>query len=255
MRPADTAPILVFDLDETVLSINSFRRWVWFLIIGALPGIGFRRRVLLSLRVQLLLLRRKIGGIDHGRLLQLLQAVWQEAATDRGRTMARRFRAILIQYVRPNLRSLLALVAAGEADAILASAALSDYAEEFGRELGFRHILMTPASDDPTKFVNSGARKRDRVLGFLNERGWAGRPLILFTDHLDDLPLMRESSAVCWFGSREDLMTADASGADTCFVSCRDQSSDRLCAIVETLGNYAALARPDVGRVPEITSS
>lgn len=255
MRPADAVPVLVFDLDETVLSINSFRRWVLFLIIGALPGIGFRRRVLLSLRVQLLLLRRKIGGIDHGRLLQLLQAVWQEAATDRGGTMARRFRAILMQYVRPNVRSLLAMVAAGEVDAILATGALSDYAQEFGRKLGFRHILTTPADDDPTKFVNSGARKRDRVLGYLKERGWAGRPLILFTDHLDDLPLMRASSAVCWFGSQKDLVTADASAADTCFVSCRDQSSGRLCAVVEILGDYAALARPAVGRVPEITSS
>ena len=170
--------------------------------------------------------------------------------------MASRFRAIMMQYVRPNLRSLLTMVAARQADAILATAALSDYADELGRELGFRHILTTPADDDPTKFVNSGARKRDRVLEFLKQRGWAGRPLILFTDHLDDLPLIRESSAVCWFGSREDLATAEASAADTCFVFCRDESSsDRLCAIVWSLADYAALVRPEVGRVQEITAS
>ena len=255
MRPADGVPVLVFDLDETVLSINSFPRWVLFLIIGALPDIDFRRRVLLSLRVQFLLLRRKIGGIDHGRLLQELQAVWQAAATDHGETMTRRFRAILIQYVRPNLRRLLATVAAKRVDAILATAALSDYAAEFGRELGFRHMLMTPADNDPTRFVNSGVRKRDRVQGFLHERGWAGRPLILFTDHLDDMPLIRESSIVCWFGSPEVLAIADATAPGTRLVFCRDLSPDRLCAIMQTVGVYPTLADREADRVREITAS
>ena len=255
MQPADTVPVLVFDLDKTVLSINTFPRWVLHLIIGTLPGVDVHRQVFLSLRVSFLLLRRKIGGLDHGRLLQLLQTEWHAAATGRGGTMASRFRAIMIQYVRPNLRSLLTMVASRQADAILATAALSDYADELGRELRFRHILTTPADDDPTKFVNSGARKRDRVLEFLKQRGWGGRPLILFTDHLDDLPLIRESSAVCWFGSQEDLATAEASAADTCFIFCRDESSDRLCAIVWSLADYAALVRPEVGRVREITAS
>jgi phosphoserine phosphatase len=149
----------------------------------------------------------------------------------------------------------LAMVADGRVTAILATAALSDYAEELGRELGFRHILMTPAGHDPTQYVNSGTRKRDRVLDLLKQRGWVARPLILFTDHLDDLPLIRESSAVCWFGSREDLATADAFAADTCFVFSRDESSDRLCAIVWSLADYVALVRPKVGREQEITVS
>lgn len=255
MRPADPEPVLVLDLDETVLSVNSFPRWVLFLIFGALPGIDFRRRALLSLRVQVLLLRRKIGAIDHTRLLQRLQAVWQAAAQHRSEPMARHFQATLTQYVRPNLRPLLTLVAAGHSDAILATAALCDYAAGLGRELGFRHILTTPATDNPLGFLNSGAQKRDRVLALLIAYGWAGRPLILFTDHLDDLALMRESSAVCWFGSREDMATAAASAADTCFVFCPDLRSDRLCEIVRTLGIYAPLARPKLGRGQEITVS
>jgi phosphoserine phosphatase len=255
MQHADTVPVLVFDLDETVLSINSFPRWVSHLIIGRLPGLGVRRRVLLSLRVSFLLLRRKIGSIDHRRLLQLLQTAWQAAATDRAETIGSRFRTDLMQYVRPNLQSLLTMVAAGQVDAILATAALSDYADGLGREFGFRNILMTPTGDDPTKFVNSGTRKRDRVLDFLKQRGWVDRPLILFTDHLDDLPLIRESSAVCWFGSREDLATADAFATDTCFVFSKDESSDRLCAIVWSLADYAALVRPKAGREQEITVS
>jgi hypothetical protein len=51
------------------------------LIIGTLPGVGVHRRVLLSPRVSFLLLRRKIGGLDRGRLPELLQTEWHAAAT------------------------------------------------------------------------------------------------------------------------------------------------------------------------------
>ena len=44
--------------------------------------------------------------------------------------------------------------------------------------------------------------KRDRVLALLRQLDWFTRPRILFTDHLDDLPLMRECDAVFWFGKR-----------------------------------------------------
>jgi hypothetical protein len=97
--------------------------------------------------------------------------------------------------------------------------------------------------------------KRDRVLGFLHERGWAGRPLILFTDHLDDMPLIRESSIVCWFGSPEVLAIADATAPGTRLVFCRDLSPDRLCAIMQTVGVYPTLADREADRVREITAS
>ncbi len=255
MQQAEQRPVLVFDLDETVLSINSFPRWAMFLVAGRLPGLGLRRRLALSVHAQLWLLRRKLGRIDHEMLLQHLQKAWRTAAIGRGDMIARRFQANLLRRVRPNLQELLASVAAGDVDAVLATAALGDYATALGQELGFRHVLVTPDADTPGAFVNSGARKRDRVLAFLQERGWADRPLILFTDHLDDLPLIRKSAAVCWFGSREDLATADASAADVCFVFCRNQSADRMRAILRTLGAYAALARPDAAGFREITAS
>jgi len=248
MLPDNDHPVLVFDLDQTILSINSFPRWVLFLIAGNMPDIGLRRRVWLSLRVQLLLLARKLGAFAHRKLLRDLHAAWQIGTADSGAATARGFQATLLRYLRPNLRPILTLVAADEVDAILATAALSDYAAGLGRQLGFRQMLMTPAADDdPAGFVNSGERKRDRVLELVQERGWMGRQLILFTDHLDDLPLIRESRAVCWFGSSEDMAAADALATDVCFVFCRDQSPARMSAILQGLDYYAALAQPDVG--------
>lgn len=247
MLPDNNRPILVFDLDQTILSVNSFPRWVLFLIAGNLPGIGLCRRVGLSLRVQLLLLARKLGAFGHGKLLRHLHAAWRMAAAGSGAATARGFQATLLRYLRSNLRPILTLVAAEEVDAILATAALSDYATGLGRQLGFRHMLMTPAADDPATFVNSGERKRDRVLELVQERGWVGRQLILFTDHLDDLPLIREACAVFWFGSPEDMAAADALAPDVCFVFCRDQSPARISAMLQALDYYAALAQSDFG--------
>jgi len=37
----------------------------------------------------------------------------------------------------------------------------------------------------------------------LLDRGWHTRPLVLYTDHVDDLPLIRISQTTYWFGTEE----------------------------------------------------
>jgi hypothetical protein len=73
MRSPDLAPVLIFDLDGTLLRCNSFPHWVLFLMTGRLPGLGPRRRVALSLRVISLVLRRKFGWMHHDELQRRLQ--------------------------------------------------------------------------------------------------------------------------------------------------------------------------------------
>ena len=52
-----------------------------------------------------------------------------------------------------------------------------------------------------TEPSNVGERKRQAVLDFITSRGWQNRPRILFTDHEDDLPLIRICDMVYWFGT------------------------------------------------------
>ncbi len=73
MQRNDYAPLLVFDLDGTILRINSFPAWVLFLIAGPMPGLSARRRVLLSLRTQFWLLLRKLHAIGNDKLVHALQ--------------------------------------------------------------------------------------------------------------------------------------------------------------------------------------
>lgn len=192
-------PVFVFDLDGTVLRVNSFPHWVLFLACGRVGGLGWPARIRLSLATGWALLRRKAGLLDHEALKHRLQRAWQ-AATRRGAT-APAFQAELDGLVRPVFRPLLARVRSGGIDAVLATAAAADYAEPFGQRLGFRHVLSTPTGRPTPGPSNVGAYKRDSVAAFMAAQGWAGRPIILFTDHDEDLPLMRVARTTYWFGS------------------------------------------------------
>jgi phosphoserine phosphatase len=248
-------PVLVFDLDDTILCCNSFPLWTLFLMIGRLRGVGVRRRAVLSLRAASLLLWRKIGRLDHDEFQRCLQAAWCAATV--GSVLARtsRFEAMLLRRVRTNLRSCLRLIVERQLDAVLATAAAADYAEAFGRRLGFRHVLATRSGRAAGEPSNSGAIKRQRVVEFLRDIGWCDRPLILFTDHIDDLPLIRECGVVCWFGSAVSLSALDAMVAETRFIHCRDMSDEQLLAIFGTFCGYSAAITSPVRALSAITAS
>lgn len=189
-------PVLVFDLDGTVLRLNSFPIWTLFLAF---------RRMALAGQVMRLVIERKRGRIGHEELLRQMQALWAQHAEPRDE---RQLQSLLLWQVRRNLRSILKGCADGKWDAVLATAAAADYAEGLGRSLGLRYILATPGGRGPDQPSNSGERKRHNVMAWLRDRGWQGRPLIFFNDDMADLPLMREARVVLWFGSRRVLETA-----------------------------------------------
>jgi len=219
-------PVLIFDLDGTVLRRNSFPYWTMALLTGGRIS-GLRARATLSWRVQQLLLRRKLGRLGHDTLLRELQQIWARAG-DPGGEMAARLQARLLRLARRNLRLVLRSVANLSVDSVLATAAAAEYAEPLARELGFLHVLATPAGATATEPCNRGEHKRDRVLALLDTQGWTQRPRIFFNDHMDDLPLMQVSQAVCWFGSGKALRTARAAAPGTRFVSCRGLNAEEM---------------------------
>jgi hypothetical protein len=150
------------------------------------PGLGWRRHTALSLRAQSLAIRRKLGLLDHDALLWHLQLAWRGATGTDGETMASGFQASLLQQARPNLKPLLVIVAAGQLDAVLATAVASDYAAGLAQRLGFRYALTTSPDNGAIKPRNSGTRKRDRVHALLHQFGgtpdrWCCSPIISTT--------------------------------------------------------------------------
>ena len=225
-------PVLIFDLDGTILSVNSFPAWILFLICGPVKGLGLRRRVRLSFAVQRLLLSRRLGRAAHEELLRGAQAACASARCEARSTA--RLEAVLARRVRASLRPVLEQVALG-ADAVLATAAAAEYAVPLGCRVGFRHVLATPGGRSPLELSNKGIRKRDRVLQFVHEQGWNGRKLLFFTDHLDDLPLIVASDTTLWFGTSAMLSAARRQAPQSHIVDCRSLDAAALTEVLRSL--------------------
>jgi hypothetical protein len=193
-----------------------------------------------------LLLWRKIGRLSHDEFQRCLQVAWRVAIADRDPVS--HFETMLLRRVRVNMRG---LMAERRWDAVLATAAAADYAEAFGCRLGFRHVLATPSGRSAGEPSNSGANKRQRVVAFLRDMGWCERPRILFTDHINDLPLIRACGVVCWFGSAESLSAVNTMVKETRFIYCRDMTDEQLLATCNALCGCS----PATPRVCEITAS
>ena len=241
-------PLLVFDLDGTILEINSFPRWALSMVACDVAGLSALRRVRLSLAAQRLLLTRKLGRADHGALLAGMQTAWRRGCGEEAEEAAKRFSQRLLQRVRPGLRPVLDRVARGETDAILATAAAEDYALPLGYALGFRHILATPGHRDEGEACNMGARKRDRVLDYAAARGWAGRRIVFFTDHIDDLPLIQASGAVCWFGTGAGLREVRARAAGVPVMPCQSLDTPMMMLAFGSAPSRGARPQPAPAR-------
>jgi phosphoserine phosphatase len=199
-----SAAVMIFDLDGTVLSVNSFPLWVLFMLRGAaVSGSGWHRLQSAAeiARIAWLLGQRKAGLIGHEELKRRLQLVWKAMVLGDGGVAAARFVARLQRHLRPSLAAVLSAARDGRHDAVLATAAPDDYAVPLGAAIGLSHVVATGSGRSRDQPGNVGAHKRDAVLQFLMRQGWQDRPRLLFTDHPDDLPLMAVCQEVFWFGS------------------------------------------------------
>ena len=192
--------ILVVDLDGTILQGNSYRAWARYFLFGAFAHLSPLARVNLRLQTARLLARRKLLRRPHARIKAELRQLWSAAvaadvdALDLAALLDR-----LDADIRPWFHPLLAEMRRRGCDAILATAAAGEYAAPFANHLGFPEVLAT--SSDPRRCEeNLGATKAQGVADLIRARGWTGRPLLVFTDHHDDLPLIELASGLVWFG-------------------------------------------------------
>lgn len=202
--PGPSAAVMIFDLDGTVLNVNSFPLWVLFMLRGAaISGSGWRRlRSAAEIAgIAWLLGQRKAGLIGHEELKRRLQLVWKAMVLGDGGVAAARFVARLQRHLRPSLAAVLSDARDGRHDAVLATAAPDDYAVPLGAAIGLAHVVATGSGRTRNQPGNVGPHKRDAVLRFLTRQGWQDRPRLLFTDHPDDLPLMAVCQEVYWFGT------------------------------------------------------
>ena len=224
-------PILIFDLDGTILRRNSFPLWAIAVMTGRAQHLPAGRRLSISFRTGHLLVKRKLDRLGHNELFGNLQEAWSELTSgDSNGRMAANLQRRLLALARPELRPIIQLVAASSVDGLLATAAAAEYADALGRALGFRIVHATKG-----EHTNSGERKRDRILRYLEEQGWSDRPRIFFNDHMADLPTMMISNAVCWFGSDQGLRRTRAALPGVRLIPCRGLTEQKLSATLAHL--------------------
>jgi phosphoserine phosphatase len=226
--------VLIFDLDETILSVNSFPHWVRYMLWGTFGGLGTIARITLSLKTVWTLAERKLLCASHIKIKRRLQSLWQQALMKDNTLLAlANFNSRLCESVRPQMKDVLQAVRDNRFDALLATAAVSEYADHLAYLLGFQHVLATPQASPAPMPENAREQKRDNVLAFLEAQQWNERRRIFFTDHLEDLPLIKESQLVLWFGKDSEVATVSHAAPQAKVINCRALSSAEIMTLIE----------------------
>lgn len=219
-------PVIVFDLDGTLLRGNSFRLWFLYLVVGRYPHLTSAQRAHLSFQALAIMVKRKLNFCDHVCAKRQLQKIWASSlVSDRKHEVIERLMGQLGKMVRPCFTSILKDVREKRVDAVLATAAAEEYARPFGRRLGFTRILTSPPATSATDAQdNVGERKAENVRALLKELGWADRKIIVLTDHHEDMPLMQLCDYVLWFGPDDKMGTVQGKAPNAVFIACRTMS-------------------------------
>ena len=226
---SEAEPILIFDLDGTILGINSFPQWVRYMLHGSFHGLGAAGRGMLSMGTMRIMLARKLLKLGHAPTKQRLQKLWAEALIkDKTSFAAQNFARQLLLHVRPEFRDVLAEVANGKRDGILATAAAGEYANAVAAALGFTHVITTTCHGEKDWVDNCRENKRDRVLAYLAKLGWDRRSRIFFTDHEEDLAFMQVSQHVAWFGKAEDVPAMERHAPGVHIIAATGKSPEAL---------------------------
>ena len=203
-------PTLIFDLDGTVLSGNSFHNWLRVLVFGYFGEIKFTDRLDISYKTVHVMVRRKLNKLTHAAAKAALQKIWADALNrDPARLAVEWIISDLYAAVRPNMHAVLIHLAKEPNNAILATAAAGEYAEPLATRLGFKHVIATPAYGSPDwGEENIGEVKRDRAMAYIRAQGWENAPRIFLTDHRDDYALIAECQKILWLGNEESFQQA-----------------------------------------------
>jgi hypoxanthine phosphoribosyltransferase/phosphoserine phosphatase len=170
--------IRVVDFDGTLVSKNTFPRWVLHLLFSSVTTFRLRRALYLTF----LLILRKAARIGHTDFKQRVASLG--ATEDEVRRFADRAARWANRPVVEELRG-----AAGPL--VVATAAIDKYVAPTLARLGLEPdvILASRFVDDGGYLDNSREIKADAVASTLSRLGLDDSRVVVFTDHVDDLAL------------------------------------------------------------------
>lgn len=220
-----TDAVLIIDLDETLISINSFPVWAKYFLLGKFENLNLHQLIFFRIKAAKIFAERKILGYSHAKTKNALQKLWLQTTDSSalGNILNK-----LGQQIRPNMLGILELITKNEIDAVLASAAASLYVQPLAKQIGFSHALSTGINDEE----NRSEEKSRRVQEFLALQGWESRKKIFFTDHLEDMPFILNSDKLMWFGKPEEIATIQKSAPELSIIPCKNLTAQEITSHV-----------------------
>jgi len=166
------------------MSVNTFHKWIKFLFVHELKKLHFIS-LFAILKISFL---RLIKTITHTqmkfKILKLSENLMDEESVEH-------FIDILSPYIH---KTILNNMRDSSANTLLATAAPLFYAKSIQKRYHFDEIIATPYTNKENWKENIKQEKKNNYIELIHRLHWRPLEIILYTDHHDDLPLMRISN-------------------------------------------------------------
>ena len=176
--------ITVVDLDGTLMCTNTFHKWMQRLFVLCLK----RGSIVDAFRILLTLFLRLIRKIDHAAMKYTILKISEKCTSQEDIS---RFVTDLHRYVN---HQILDQHNAEHSLHILATAAPKLYAEEIAARYHFDHFIATEETSCQPWKENLKEEKKRNLLKLLATYAPKSKLSLIYTDHHDDLPLMKIAS-------------------------------------------------------------
>jgi phosphoserine phosphatase len=188
--------IVVIDLDGTFVSVNSFHKWMLFLIKQSL-----KKRTLRTLLKLMNIIRcRALKKINHAQMKYAILEISEKIVKER------EIEQFVKHLDRVIHQGLLKIVEEKKAITILATGAPEIYAKKLSQLYGFDYHICTPSTKIQPWRENLKEVKKENLLQLLQKENLPPHVDQLFTDHHDDLPLMRIAKKVYLVNPSEETL-------------------------------------------------
>ena len=175
-------PVIIVDLDGTLLDGNSFTLYTKWLLRKSLS----RMRLDATLPLLMAIALRKGRLRTHAQAKQAIMRIAERILKEKD---YEEFIRSLSTKFRPEVTFLISQARKRSLPVCLATAAPKDYSVMLGRMLRLDAVVATPLPPKGEEIKECrGDVKREMVEELCDIRGW--QPAITLTDHYDDIPLM-----------------------------------------------------------------
>lgn len=177
-------PVVVVDLDGTLVDVNTFTRYILF----AAKRLMWRFKPIAVAKIVAAAVSRKMRRIPHSEMKRRILCLTQPYMTDDD---IRELTKKLLHRINPSVLNELEGYRSRGYLILLATAAPQLYAGSIATAMHFDGCVATQDffSDDESWHENVGEAKLASVCDYLSSCG--GQVSVVMTDHHDDLPLLR----------------------------------------------------------------